>query len=79
MHASATSNAPSSSAANASVIIPEKAREWFLLLLVGVLIGFCWVTYTQMRVLEMRVEGFTRALIAHGIKDTYPHLPGEDD
>jgi len=27
----------------------------------------------------MRVEGLTRAMIAHGIKDTYPHLPGEDD
>jgi hypothetical protein len=27
----------------------------------------------------MRVEGLTRAMIAHGIKDTYPHLSGEDD
>lgn len=27
----------------------------------------------------MRVEGMTRALIAHGIKDTYPHVPGEDE
>lgn len=27
----------------------------------------------------MRVEGLTRAMIAHGIKDTYPHVPGEDD
>jgi hypothetical protein len=27
----------------------------------------------------MRVEGLTRAMIAHGIKDTYPHLNGEDD
>jgi hypothetical protein len=27
----------------------------------------------------MRVEGMTRALIAHGITNTYPHLDGEDD
>jgi hypothetical protein len=27
----------------------------------------------------MRVEGMTRALIAHGITNTYPHVEGEDD
>lgn len=34
---------------------------------------------TEAQVATMRVEGMTRALIAHGIKDTYPHVPGEDD
>ena len=34
---------------------------------------------TEAQVATMRVEGMTRALIAHGIKDTYPHLPGEND
>lgn len=31
----------------------------------------------QARASEMRVEGFTRALIAHNI-DPYPHIKGED-
>ena len=31
----------------------------------------------QARASEMRVEGFTRALIAHNI-DPYPHIQGED-
>jgi hypothetical protein len=49
------------------------------------LIGMLWAiaeahhAETKAEVATMRVEGMTRALIAHGIKDTYPHLPGEDD
>jgi len=54
----------------------ERGVLW---LLVGVLIAFVWVEYSEKRILVMRIEGFERALIAHGIKDTYPHLPGEDD
>lgn len=49
------------------------------------LMGMLWalsVAYEAKRRADidtMRVEGLTRAMIAHGIKDTYPHLPGEDD
>jgi hypothetical protein len=49
------------------------------------LMGMFWAisdahrAQTDAKVATMRVEGLTRAMIAHGIKDTYPHLPGEDD
>ncbi len=49
------------------------------------LMGMLWalaVAYEAKRqagIDTMRVEGLTRAMIAHGIKNTYPHLPGEDD
>jgi hypothetical protein len=52
-------------------------------MLVAVLAGAAIVmglmAYHKASIATMRVEGFTRALIAHGVKDTYPHIPGEDD
>jgi hypothetical protein len=45
----------------------------------GAAFMLAWSARTDAKVAEMRVEGLTRALIAHGVKDTYPHLPGEDD
>jgi hypothetical protein len=80
-HIFATSNAPNSSAANASV--SDDGRYVPLLMLVAVLAGAAIVmglmAYREASIATMRVEGFTRALIAHGVKDTYPHIPGEDD
>jgi hypothetical protein len=38
-----------------------------------------WMAYRMASIATMRVEGMTRAMIAHGIKDTYPHIPNEDD
>lgn len=63
--------------ANAKVVV-HGTREVILWLLVGIMIAFAWVDYAEKRVLVMRIEGFERALLAHGIKDTYPHLPGQD-
>lgn len=28
---------------------------------------------------KMEIEGFKKAMIAHGVKDLNPHLPGEPD
>ena len=70
-------NSNSAPIASAKVVV-QGTREIILWLLVGIMIAFWWVSYTEKRVLVMRIEGFERALIAHGIKDTYPHLPGED-
>jgi hypothetical protein len=72
------SSGKNSPVANASVTVAE-LRGGLLWLLVGILVAFTWVEYSEKRVLVMRIEGFERALIAHGIKDTYPHLPGEND
>jgi hypothetical protein len=54
---------------------------WLMLacILAGAAIVMGWMAYRQASIATMRIEGFTRALIAHGIKDTYPHVPGEDD
>lgn len=76
---SPASSGKNSPVAHASVTHTDKARDWFLMLLVGALLAVSWTTYKENRILEMRVEGFERALLAHGIKNTYPHLPGEDD
>jgi hypothetical protein len=53
-------------------------------LVAGVSLGFALkasaeadASRRQARASEMRVEGFTRALIAHNI-DPYPHIKGED-
>ena len=75
---SPASSGKNSPVAHASVVI-HGAREVILWLIVGVMIAFAWVGYSEKRVLVMRIEGFERALLAHGIKDTYPHLPGEND
>jgi hypothetical protein len=78
---SACVHAPHSSAANASV--RDDGRYVPLLVLIAILSGGALVlslmAYRESSIATMRVEGFTRALIAHGIKDTYPHIPGEDD
>jgi hypothetical protein len=78
---SAHAHAPHSSAANAAVT--DDGRYVPLLVLVAVLAGGALVlalmAYREASIATMRVEGMTRALIAHGIKDTYPHVPGEDD
>jgi hypothetical protein len=75
----ATSNAPNSSAANATV--SDDGRYVPLLVLVAVLAGGALVlslmAYREASIATMRVEGMTRAMIAHGIKDTYPHVPSE--
>jgi hypothetical protein len=34
---------------------------------------------TQHQIEIMEIRGFKSALLAHGIKDTNPHLPGEPD
>lgn len=54
------------------------------LLVAGISLGFALkasadadAARRQARASEMRVEGFTRALMAHGV-DPYPHLKGED-
>lgn len=54
------------------------------MLVAGVSLGFALkasaeseAARRQARASEMRVEGFTRALIAHNI-DPYPHIKGED-
>lgn len=65
--------------ASASVVTKESVAQWVLLVVMGMLLMAFWTDYKERRILEMRVEGFERALIAHGIKNTYPHLPGEDD
>jgi hypothetical protein len=78
---SASVHAPHSSAANATV--SDDGRYLPLLVLVAVLAGGALVlalmAYRESSIATMRVEGMTRALIAHGIKDTYPHVGGEDD
>lgn len=78
---SANAHAPSSSAATAAV--SDDGRYVPLLVLVAILAGGALImglmAYREASIATMRVEGMTRALIAHGIKDTYPHLPGEDD
>lgn len=65
--------------ASASVVTKESVAQWVLLIVMGMLLMAFWTDYKERRIMEMRVEGFERALIAHGIKNTYPHLPGEDD
>ena len=65
--------------AHASVVSKESVAQWVLLVIMGMLLMAYWTDYKEKRILEMRVEGFERALIAHGIKNTYPHLPGEND
>lgn len=37
------------------------------------------MSYREASIATMRVEGMTRALIAHGVTNTYPHVEGEDD
>lgn len=65
--------------AHASVVTKESVAQWVLLIVMGMLLMAFWTSYKETRLLEMRIEGFERALIAHGVKNTYPHLPGEDD
>jgi hypothetical protein len=59
----------------------SRLMPWLMLacILAGAAIVMGWMAYRQASIATMRIEGFTRALIAHGIKDTYPHVPGEDD
>lgn len=59
----------------------SKLLPWlmFACILSGAAIVMGWMAYREASIATMRVEGMTRALIAHGIKDTYPHIPGEDD
>jgi hypothetical protein len=78
-HSVQTQTAPGS----ASVVQVESSRllPWLMLacILGGASIVMSWMAYRMASIATMRVEGFTRALIAHGIKNTYPHIPGEDD
>lgn len=80
-NASATSSAPHSSAANASVSDDGRYVPWLMLacLIGGAALMMSWMAYREASIATMRVEGMTRALIAHGITNTYPHLDGEDD
>lgn len=59
----------------------SKLMPWLMLAAIlgtaGFIIGM--MAKREASIATMRVEGMTRALIAHGIKDTYPHVPGEDD
>lgn len=80
--------APGGATVNHSTTEHSKLLPWLMLacLLAGAsLIGMLWAmseahrAQTSSEIATMRVEGLTRALIAHGVKDTYPHLPGEDD
>jgi hypothetical protein len=80
--------APGAATVNHNTTEHSKLLPWLMLacLLAGAaLIGMLWViaeahrAETKADVATMRVEGLTRAMIAHGVKDTYPHLPGEDD
>ncbi len=56
-----------------------------LILAAMALMGMLFAMYVareakaEAEVATMRNEGMARAMIAHGIKDTYPHLQGEDD
>jgi hypothetical protein len=79
--------APLGATVNNSSTESSKLSPWLMLiaLLAGMaLMGQFWAISTARdakraaEVNTMRVEGLTRAMIAHGIKDTYPHLPGED-
>jgi hypothetical protein len=77
---------------SAQVIQVESSRLMPLLialaalsmLVAGIAVGFAIVAMHDADIAtrqalsdKMRVEGFTRALIAHGI-DPYPHVKGED-
>lgn len=59
----------------------NKLVPWICLacILAGAAIVMGWMAYRMASIATMRVEGMTRALIAHGVKNTYPHVPGEDD
>jgi hypothetical protein len=86
-NASATSNAPHSSAANASVSDYGNRNTAIIALILAAfaLGGMLWAVddakeaKREASIATMRVEGMTRALIKYGITDTYPHLPSEDD
>jgi hypothetical protein len=80
--------APGAATVNHNTTEHSKLTPWLVIicLLAGAaLMGMFWAmteahrAETKAEVATMRVEGLTRALIAHGVKDTYPHLPGEDD
>jgi hypothetical protein len=68
---------------SANVVQVEHSKLLPFLMLACILSGAAivmgWMAYRMASIATMRVEGMTRAMIAHGIKDTYPHIPGEDD
>lgn len=78
-------NAASASVGNSVLMLPVLVViACTSMLIAGVALGFALkasaeseTAKRQARASEMRVEGFTRALIAHNI-DPYPHIKGED-
>ena len=79
--------APGAATVNHNTTEHSKLLPWLMLacLMAGAsFIGMLWAmseaerAETKAEVATMRVEGLTRAMIAHGIKDAYPHLGGED-
>jgi hypothetical protein len=78
-------NAASASIGNSVLLLPILiAITCLSMLIAGISLGFALkasadadAARRQARASEMRVEGFTRALIAHNI-DPYPHVKGEN-
>lgn len=57
----------------------DRGLQWLTAVMAGGALVLALMAYREASIATMRVEGMTRALIAKGITNTYPHLDGEDD